>query len=285
LTKLFGKGDKKFTFPKSIYAVMDCINIALNQNHSGITLDYFGGSGTTGHAVINLNREDEGNRKYILVEMGDYFETVTKPRIQKVIYSEDWKDGKPVSRMGISHCMKYIRLEQYEDTLNNLIVKDESKLWTGDEQFNNSYMLGYMLDTETQDSLFNLKWFENPFEVSLKVTRNNEMKEQKIDMVDTFNYLIGLNVASISYPKKGICTVEGVTRRGEKTLVIWRDCTKVDNAALESFFSKSAYSTKGDEFDRIYINGDNNLENLRTSEEHWKVVLTEEEFSKRMFEE
>lgn len=285
LTKLFGKGDKKFTFPKSIYAVMDCINIALNQNHSGITLDYFGGSGTTGHAVINLNREDEGNRKYILVEMGDYFETVTKPRIQKVIYSEDWKDGKPVSRKGISHCMKYIRLEQYEDTLNNLIVKDESKLWAGDEQFNNSYMLGYMLDTETKDSLFNLKWFENPFEVSLKVTRNNEMKEQKIDMVDTFNYLIGLNVDSISYPKKGICTVEGVTRRGEKSLVIWRDCTKVDNAALESFFSKSAYSTKGDEFDRIYINGDNNLENLRTSEEHWKVVLTEEEFSKRMFEE
>jgi adenine-specific DNA-methyltransferase len=169
--------------------------------------------------------------------------------------------------------------------LNNLIVKDESRLWAGDEQFNNSYMLGYMLDTETKDSLFNLKWFENPFEVSLKVTRNNEMKEQKIDMVDTFNYLIGLNVDSISYPKKSICTVEGVTRRGEKTLVIWRDCTKVDNAALESFFSKSAYSTKGDEFDRIYINGDNNLENLRTSEEHWKVVLTEEEFSKRMFEE
>ena len=255
------------------------------RDDANVVLDFFAGSGTTGNTIINLNRDDDGNRKYILVEMGDYFETVTKPRIQKVIYSEDWKDGKPVSRKGISHCMKYIRLEQYEDTLNNLIVKDESSIWTGDEQFNNSYMLGYMLDTETKDSLFNLKWFENPFDVTLKVTRNNEMKEQKIDMVDTFNYLIGLNVDSISYPKKGICTVEGVTRRGEKTLIIWRDCTKVDNAALETFFSKSAYSTKGDEFDRIYINGDNNLENLRTSEEHWKVVLTEEEFSKRMFEE
>lgn len=284
LTSILGKSGL-FSFPKSLHTVKTAVYAGTHLVKNETVMDFFAGSGTTGHAVINLNKDDNGSRKYILIEMGDYFETVTKPRIQKVIYSEDWKDGKPVSRKGISHCMKYIRLEQYEDTLNNLIVKDESKLWAGDEQFNNSYMLGYMLDTETQDSLFNLKWFENPFEVSLKVTRNNEMKEQKIDMVDTFNYLIGLNVASISYPKKGICTVEGVTRRGEKTLVIWRDCTKVDNAALESFFSKSAYSTKGDEFDRIYINGDNNLENLRASEEHWKVVLTEEEFSKRMFEE
>lgn len=282
LADIIGKG--VFSYPKSIYAVRDSLKISSSTNCFYV-LDFFAGSGTTGHAVISLNREDNGRRKYILVEMGDYFETVTKPRIQKVIYSEDWKDGKPVSRKGISHCMKYIRLEQYEDTLNNLIIKDESKLWAGDDQFNNSYMLGYMLDTETKDSLFNLKWFENPFEVSLKVTRNNEMQEHMIDMVDTFNYLIGLNVDSISYPKKGICAVEGVTHRGEKTLVIWRDCTKVDNAALVSFFSKSAYSTKGDEFDRIYINGDNNLENLRTSEEHWKVVLIEEEFSKRMFEE
>ena len=59
-------------------------------------LDYFAGSGTTAHAVIDLNREDGGHRKYILVEMGDYFDTVLKPRIQKVIYSKDWKDGKPV---------------------------------------------------------------------------------------------------------------------------------------------------------------------------------------------
>ena len=61
-----------------------------------------------------------GRRKYILVEMGEYFNTVTKPRIQKVIYSEDWKGGKPVSRKGSSHAFKYLRLESYEDALNNL---------------------------------------------------------------------------------------------------------------------------------------------------------------------
>jgi adenine-specific DNA-methyltransferase len=68
-----------------------------------VILDFFAGSGTTGHAVIDLNREDGGGRKYILVEMGEYFETVLKPRILKVIYSKDWKDGKPVSREGTSH--------------------------------------------------------------------------------------------------------------------------------------------------------------------------------------
>ena len=52
--------------------------------------------------------------------MAQYFSTVLKPRIQKAIYSKDWVAGKPVSREGISHMFKYIRLESYEDALNNL---------------------------------------------------------------------------------------------------------------------------------------------------------------------
>jgi hypothetical protein len=55
-------------------------------------------------------------RSYVLVEMGKHFDAVLKPRIQKVIYSKDWKDGKPVSREGSSHLFKYVRLESYEDS-------------------------------------------------------------------------------------------------------------------------------------------------------------------------
>ena len=95
----------------------------MTDNKNSIILDFFAGSGTTGDVVINLNREDNGNRKYILVEMGKYFDLVTKPRVEKVIYSEDWKDGKPVSRKGSSHCFKYIRLESYEDALDNLEIQ------------------------------------------------------------------------------------------------------------------------------------------------------------------
>jgi len=46
-------------------------------------MDYFAGSGTTAHAVIQLNKEDGGNRKFILVEMADYFDTIILPRIKK----------------------------------------------------------------------------------------------------------------------------------------------------------------------------------------------------------
>jgi adenine-specific DNA-methyltransferase len=92
LKELFN--EKPFDFPKAKALVEDCIK-ALNINSNSTVLDFFGGSATTGHAIINLNREDQGNRKFILVEMGEYFNIVTKPRIQKVVYSKDWKDGKP----------------------------------------------------------------------------------------------------------------------------------------------------------------------------------------------
>ena len=112
---LMGKGS--FSYPKSLYAVFDTLKI-LTANHDTV-LDYFAGSGTTAHAIINLNREDGGNRKYLMIEMGDYFRTVLLPRIKKVVYSKDWKNGKPVSREGVSHCLKYYKLEQYEETLKN----------------------------------------------------------------------------------------------------------------------------------------------------------------------
>ena len=126
LAQIMGEKER-FSFPKSIHAVEDCLRVS-NVKKTSCVLDYFAGSGTTGHAVINLNREDEGNRKYILVEMGDYFDTVLKPRIRKMVYSKDWRDGKPTTRdSGISHCFKYMRLESYEDTLNNLEVEDRRR--------------------------------------------------------------------------------------------------------------------------------------------------------------
>lgn len=286
LKRLFGQ-QEKFSYPKSVYAVEDCLRVSGMQSKS-IALDYFAGSGTTGHAVINLNREDKGNRKYILCEMAEYFNSVTKPRIEKVIYSEDWKDGKPVSRKGISQCFKYIRLEQYEDTLNNLQPKNQRLDFdneNGKGDFEETYFLRYMLDTENKGDLFNLEWFKNPFAMSIKTTKDNELVDTHVDMVETFNYLIGLNVETLRYPKDGYCVVEGTTHIGnERTLVIWRNCHKVSNEDLNEFFRKQAYCTTDSEFDKIYVNGDNTLPNIKTDEEHWKVVLIEEEFKKRMFE-
>ncbi len=284
LKDIFGR-QETFSYPKAIAAVEDCLRVS-KVSTDGSVIDYFAGSGTTGHATINLNREDNGKRKFILCEVNDYFISVTKPRIEKVIYSQEWKDGKPISRNGISHCFKYIRLEQYEDTLNNLEIKKQQIDWRDDE-FHESYMLGYMLDTETRDSLLNLKMFVNPFNMTLKTTKDNELVETKVDMVETFNYLIGLNVETEDWHKDDqICVVQGKTHRdGLKTLVIWRNCEKINNEALCDFFDRMDFRTRDSEFDTIYVNGDNTLPNLRRGEEHWKVVLIEEEFQKRMFEE
>ncbi|MWP35516.1 DNA methyltransferase, partial [Escherichia coli] len=65
-----------------------------SHNKNEIILDFFAGSGTSGHSVIELNRKDAGSRKYILVEQGEYAQNVTLSRLRKVIFSSNWKDGK-----------------------------------------------------------------------------------------------------------------------------------------------------------------------------------------------
>lgn len=176
-------GEKRFDFPKSINLVERCIYLTTETDRDTIVLDYFAGSGTTGHAVVRLNREGnkDKNRKYIMVEMGEYFDSVTKPRVQKVVYSKEWKDGKPVDREGISHCFKYLRLESYEDTLNNLNLKRSGKQQDliEDEDLREEYMLHYMLDVETRDRLLSTEMFKKPFGYTLEATEHNERKKRK----------------------------------------------------------------------------------------------------------
>ena len=255
-----------------------------------LILDFFAGSGTTAHAVIDLNREDEGNRKYILVEMGEYFNTVMKPRIQKVIYSKDWKDGKPVSREGSSHLFKYIRLESYEDALNNLELKrtsDQDLLLAQYQPFRESYMLSYMLDVESKGSpsLLNIEQFEDPFNYKLNISTGSagETKPVNVDLVETFNYLIGLTVQHIDHIR-GFRVVQGANPKGEKVLVIWRNLKEKSNNDLEEFFRRQEYNPRDMEFDLIYVNGDNNLENIKRPDETWKVRLIEVDFMRLMFD-
>ena len=282
---LFGR-DGSFTTQKPIRLIGKLLQIS-TAKHS-LVLDYYAGSGTTGHAVINLNREDGGKRKYILVEMGEHFNTVLKPRIQKVIYSADWKDGKPVdSKTGISHCFKYLRLESYEDCLNNLELKkteDQDDFLRRNPALKEDYTLRYMLDVESQESLLNVSSFADPFNYSLKVATGSvgETKPVKVDLVETFNYLIGLKVKTMDVIR-GITVVTGENLKGEKILVLWRITAKTDSEALNAWFIKQGYNTQDMEYDIIYVNGDNNLENLRKDEQTWKVRLTEEEFLNRMF--
>ena len=76
-------GKNVFDTPKSIKLIEMFLVLATDK--SSIILDSFAGSGTTAHAVLNLNKQDGGNRKFILVEMEDYAETITAERVRRVI--------------------------------------------------------------------------------------------------------------------------------------------------------------------------------------------------------
>jgi len=258
-------------------------------------LDYFAGSGTTAHAVININREDGGSRKYILVEMGQYFDTVLKPRIQKVVYADTWKNGKPVRRDdgstgGSSHVLKYLKLESYEDTLNNLEVHPTGEysklkqLGMDGRDFREGFMLNYFLDHDTDGADLSTTVFRNPFDYELQVATGNvgETKPVNVDLVETFKYLIGLTVEQ-RWTARSCLFIEGYDAEENKVLIVWRTVEEVPNDKLSEIFKKQEIRTRDREYDLIYINGDNNIENIRFEEERWKVRLIEHEFRARMF--
>lgn len=76
--------DCKFDYPKPIEMIDRILKIA-SVGKEDIVLDSFAGSGTTAHAVLNMNKSDGGNRRFILVEMGDYADTITAERVKRVI--------------------------------------------------------------------------------------------------------------------------------------------------------------------------------------------------------
>ena len=323
-------------YPKSLHLVEDCIHAGLNNQKNGIVLDFFAGSGTTGHATILQNTADGGQRKYIMVEMGDHFDDVTKPRIQKVIYSKGWEDGKPYSREGSSHAFKYIRLESFEDALNNLHFKDDpdrEKALQENAELRHDYMLKYWLEFETKDSpsLLNIKQFDDPtnYILDLKKPGSDEYQQTPVDLTETFNWLIGLHVdhldqwrgysgkfkrepdpelpddnatrlilnGRLEETDKGnwlfrkvegrICRTPGDMDNMERVLVIWRKLTgnlEEDNLMLDEWLKKQRLSARDSKFDVIYVNGSNNLPNIRQENEHWKVQLIEEIFHQKMWD-
>lgn len=81
--KLIFEGKSPFDTPKPARLLEQILRIASDPN--SIILDSFAGSGTTAHAVLNMNKQDGGHRRFILVEMGDYAESITAERVRRVI--------------------------------------------------------------------------------------------------------------------------------------------------------------------------------------------------------
>jgi adenine-specific DNA-methyltransferase len=257
--------------------------IEVSSRKGDIVLDFFAGSGTTPAVAKKLNR------KFIAVEMGDYFDTDMLWRMKQVLFGRQVGISKYSGYRG-GGIFKYIRLESYEDTLNNLELRRtevQQSLLEQHSDFREDYMLHYMLDAESRGSpsLLDLDRFEDPFNYKLNIATGTagETKPTAVDLVETFNYLIGLRVKTIRH-LDGVCVVTGTNPQGECVLILWRNTKEMDNDKLDNWFQKQGYNAKDQEFDVIYVNGDNNLENLKGPNQTWKVRLIEEEFLRRMFD-
>lgn len=245
-----------------------------------IIIDYFSGSGTTAAVSQKMSR------KWLCVESDHNNFDIALQRIQHVMYGDS--GGFKGSKSG--GIIKYISVESYEDTLNNLrwnrTPQQQKLLWDeGKDEFREDYMLRYMLDVEAKGSasLLDMKQFINPFAYQLEIGTGTvgETHPVTIDLVETFNYLLGLHVRRVQ-TFDHIRTVEGENRDGQQVLVIWCNREEIDNEALDAFFLELGGLEA--EFDLIYVNGDNHLENLKKGKEVWQVRLIEPTFHQLMFD-
>lgn len=209
LKKLFGK--RMFSYPKSVHAVQDSVYVAGLNQPNATALDFFAGSATTGHAVINLNREDGGERKFVLVEQGEYFDAVTLPRIAKVMTAPEWKDGQPKDT--VQHAdqgdpehwsrrtlplVRVLRLERYEDSLNALDFS-ASATEPGDSgdllaASADEHLIRYWLqdDSQGQPVRLSTQRLADPFAYRLTLHEPTGPREVTVDLLETARLLLGL---------------------------------------------------------------------------------------------
>ena len=261
LSDILGKSGL-FSYPKSIYTVMDAVESATYNRKNAVILDYFAGSGTTAHAVIHLNREDDGGRKFILAEMGDYFDTVLLKRVKKIIYAPEWIDGKP-SRLITTEehkqgprLVKYHRIESYEDALDNVDFGADKAMRKLDD-FIPRYMLRW--ESRNNPTFLSDTGLENPFDYKLQLS-GETARTERADLPETFAYLIGLRIQT-----RRVLTDEGGRNKsryvvyrgecgGEDSAVIWRDVSgwTEANYKRDREFVESAGLASGAK--RIYVN-------------------------------
>lgn len=267
--------DFPYCHPVSLYELL-IGTVAQSLTGSDIVLDHFAGSGTSGHAVINLNREDRSRRRVILVEMDDCFDTVLIPRIKKMTYTPVWKNSKPIRLATAEEAeyslriMKYVRLESYDDALNNITFPDAPKtLYDFDD-----YLLKYMLAWETKESetLLNVEKLSRPFSYKLTITGGEEIQEKPVDIPETFSYLLGLNIKTrrVYQNKERFYLVYRGTIDHREVAIIWRETSgwEKEDYEQDKKFVEGQKLTEG--VDEVFVNGDSYIPKARALESVFK---------------
>ena len=205
LKRIFG--EKVFNYPKPSNLIRYLIEIITHDYKESLILDSFAGTGTTGHAVMQLNKEDKGNRKFVLIEMEDKIaKEVTRERIKKVIELENYKDD-------FEYC-----------ELDKPLFDEEGKIY---EECTFEQLASYVYFTETQTNLE-----KNKIQNNLVGTYN-----------DTFYYLlfkgIGKNILNKEFLKK--------LKKDAYKKVIYADKCLIDETTLKKYnvqFKQIPYEVK-----------------------------------------
>jgi len=158
---------------------MDFIKILSDKNDR--ILDFFAGSSTTAHAVLELNKEDGGNRKFIMIEQIDYINTVTSPRIQKVIKKEN-----------INDTFIYFEMAKWNETAKEKIIECENlnELIIYFDDMYERYFLNYNLKIKEfkekviKEEKFRELTLDEQKNIFVAMLDNNQMYVNKTEMSD-----------------------------------------------------------------------------------------------------
>ncbi|MDP2829331.1 MAG: DNA methyltransferase [Sulfuricellaceae bacterium] len=192
-------------------------------------LDCFGGSGSTAHAVIHVNRIEKTRRKFVTVEVNRYFETIIIPRLKKAGAAVAWSSGHAKKIDGSGLFILVQQLEQYDDTLENLDT-EINQGDSGDLAFDDlAFALRYRLNKTSRALYCGVEHFASPFGYQLKqAVGGGEAQSCAVDLVESLVYLLGMDVSRMYREPLGV-VVLGSNRRGQSVAVFFRESTATDS--------------------------------------------------------
>jgi adenine-specific DNA-methyltransferase len=276
--------------PKPRRLVQHILKIATDPGD--LALDVFAGSGTTADAVICQNREDAGSRRFVIVEVGRFFDDVLMQRIQRRLYAPEWSDHKPARSLSqeeiarTPRLLKILHLESFEDALHSLVSQtkpheygNRAKAYrkgVGDDAYRLTYFA--RLPLEESASLLQFDRLARPFRYTIELLTEHGPREQLVDPIETFNLLYALHVErrecwrNPADPDRLYRVVRGRRRDGRRVVVIWRDVEGLDPAVERAWLEPLVAGV-----DEALCNADSATPGVRSLDPDFKRLMAEPE--------
>ncbi|MFX1477331.1 MAG: site-specific DNA-methyltransferase [Promethearchaeota archaeon] len=222
--------------------------IEAGSRERDVILDFFLGSGTTTATAHKLNR------KWIGVEIGSQFENYILPRMKSVFKGIKTGISKLITTRS-SGFIKYHYLEQYIDTIQNFEFE---------QQQDKKYPI--------------IEKILNPFQFEIKILESGHFKTVNVDLIETFNYILGLFVEKVNIREKSGRSYVFITGKTNKQqmIVVWRSAIEIDYEQDKKFINEYLVDKN---YSFVYVNGKCLVENSRSIEIEMKKFMWESAIS------